>query len=150
MNIMYFLTPKAEVDFITEDVSVRQGLEKLRYHGFTVLPVTDRDGHYVGILTEGDVLWALYNDGEPDLKRLEKVNLRKVIRKDWQAVSAAASIDEILSRAYNQNFVPVVDDRKMFIGIITRKAIIRYLAGVKVELQETETNRPEGEASLQN
>ena len=137
MNVMHFLTPKAEVDFITTDATVRQGLEKMRFHGFSVIPVTDKKGKYVGIVSEGDFLWALYNDGEPDLKRLEKTELKKIIRKDWLAVDAAASIDEILSRAYNQNFVPVVDDRNMFIGIITRKAIIRYLAGVKTEIHDS-------------
>ena len=145
MNVMYFLTPKASVDHITDEVSVRQGLEKLRFHGFSVLPVTDRDGRYVGIITEGDVLWSLYNDGEPDLKRLEKLNVRRIIRKDWKAVNAAATIDEILSRAYNQNFVPVVDDRQMFIGIITRKAIIRYLASIKTDLPAPD---PSGESDL--
>ena len=137
MNVMHFLTPKAEVDYITDDATVRQGLEKMRFHGFSVIPVTDKDGRYIGIVSEGDFLWALYNDGEPDLKRLEKTELKGVIRRDWLAVNAAASIDEILSRAYNQNFVPVVDDRNMFIGIITRKAIIRYLAGVKTEIRES-------------
>ena len=137
MNVMHFLTPKAEVDYITDDATVRQGLEKMRFHGFSVIPVTDKDGRYIGIVSEGDFLWALYNDGEPDLKRLEKSELKGVIRRDWLAVNAAASIDEILSRAYNQNFVPVVDDRNMFIGIITRKAIIRYLAGVKTEIRES-------------
>ena len=136
MNVMHFLTPKAEVEFITEDSSVRQGLEKMRYHGFSVIPVTDRQGRYVGTVTEGDFLWALYNDGAPDLKRLEKAELKKIIHKEWKAVNAAASIDEILSRAYNQNFVPVVDDREMFIGIITRKSIIRYLAGVRTNIPE--------------
>ncbi len=136
MNVMHFLTPKAEVEFITEDSSVRQGLEKMRYHGFSVIPVTDRKGRYVGTVTEGDFLWALYNDGAPDLKRLEKAELKKIIHKEWKAVNAAASIDEILSRAYNQNFVPVVDDREMFIGIITRKSIIRYLAGVRTNIPE--------------
>ena len=136
MNVMHFLTPKAEVEFITEDSSVRQGLEKMRYHGFSVIPVTDRQGRYVGTVTEGDFLWALYNDGAPDLKRLEKAELKKIIHKEWKAVNASASIDEILSRAYNQNFVPVVDDREMFIGIITRKSIIRYLAGVRTNIPE--------------
>ena len=133
---MHFLTPKAEVDYITDEASVRQGLEKMRFHGFSVIPVTDKDGRYIGTVTEGDFLWALYNNGTPDLRRLEKTELKKIIRKDWLAVNAAAAIDEILSRAYNQNFVPVVDDRNMFIGIITRKAIIKYLAGVKTEIAE--------------
>ena len=33
---------------------------------------------------------------------------------------------ELVERASNQNFVPVVDDKDAFIGLITRKAIIRY------------------------
>ena len=78
------------------------------------------------------------SNGEPDLKRLEKLELRTLLRKDYLPVKASASIDEILSRAYNQNFVPVVDDREMFIGIITRKEIIKYLATVKITLPEPE------------
>lgn len=38
-------------------------------------------------------------------------------------------MEDMLNRALNQNFVPVVDDRKMFIGIITRKDIIKYYYG---------------------
>ena len=137
MNIMYFLTPKAQVEHIVLESSIRQGLEKLRVHGYSVIPVVDREGHYAGTVSEGDFLWALYNGGEPDLKRLEHRDLKTLLRRDYLPVKAAATIDEILSRAYNQNFVPVVDDRDMFVGIITRKEIIRYLAGVKVTLPDT-------------
>ena len=136
MNIMYFLTPKAEVDHINLESTIRQGLEKLRVHRYSVIPVVDKNGRYAGTVTEGDFLWTLYNGGEPDLKRLEKMELKTLLRKDYLPVTAAASIDEILSRAYNQNFVPVVDDREMFIGIITRKEIIKYLATVKITLPE--------------
>ncbi len=139
MNIMYFLTPKAQVDHIQLDSSIRQGLEKLRYHGYSVIPVIDKEGHYAGTVSDGDFLWALYNEGEPDLKLLEKKELKTLIRKDYLPVGAGATIDEILSRAYNQNFVPVVDDRDMFIGIITRKEIIKYLATVKITLPDTVT-----------
>ncbi len=104
-----------------------------------MIPVIDKEGHYAGTVSEGDFLWALYNGGEPDLKRLEKLELRTLLRKDYLPVGAGATIDEILSRAYNQNFVPVVDDRDMFIGIITRKEIIKYLATVKITLPDTVT-----------
>ena len=144
MNVLYFLTPKAEVEFIHINSSVRQGLEKMRYHGFSAIPVIDDEGHYKGTVTEGDFLWALYNDNKPDLKKLEKTELRTIIRKQYHPVRASASIDEILNRAYNQNFVPVVDDRDMFIGIIKRKDIIKYLAAVKTDIPElTDDDRQE-------
>ena len=136
MNVLHFLTPKAEVEYININSSVRQGLEKMRYHGFAAIPVIDDEGRYRGTVTEGDFLWALYNDNNPDLKKLEKTELRTILRKKYLPVSASASVDEILNRAYNQNFVPVVDDRDVFIGLIKRKDIIRYLAGIKTELPE--------------
>lgn len=136
MNILRFLTPKVEVEYIDIESTVRQGLEKMKYHGYAAIPVIDSDGKYKGTVTEGDFLWALYNNNSPDLKRLEKTELKSIIRRDYQPVKASASIDEILSRAYYQNFVPVVDDRGVFIGIIKRKDIIKYLAGVKIEISE--------------
>ena len=138
MNILHFIMPKAEVAFLNADSTVRQGLEKMLFHGHSAIPVVDSEGRYEGTVTEGNFLRALYNDREPDLKRLENIELRSIIRRDYKAISANADINEILSNAINQNFVPVVDDRGMFIGIITRKSIIRYLATVKTELGEQE------------
>ena len=37
-------------------------------------------------------------------------------------------MDELVNKITNQNFVPVVDDNNVFIGIITRKDVILYLA----------------------
>ena len=42
-------------------------------------------------------------------------------------------MEELFERITNQNFVPVTDDRGIFIGIITRKDIITYLAAKKKE-----------------
>ena len=136
MNVLHFLTPKAEVEYININSSVRQGLEKMRFHGHAAIPVINDAGVYMGTVTEGDFLWALYNDNNPDLKKLEKTELKTIIHKQYHPVHASASIDEILNRAYNQNFVPVVDDRDMFIGIIKRKDIIKYLAAVKTDIPE--------------
>lgn len=134
MNILHFILPKAEVAVINIESSVRQGLEKMLYHGYSAIPVIDREGRYEGTVTEGNFLRALYNDRNPDLKILESQELKTIIRRDYESVSANADISEILSHAINQNFVPVVDDRNVFIGIITRKSIIRYLATVKTEI----------------
>ena len=134
MNILHFIMPKAEVAYVNAESTVRQGLEKMLFHGYAAIPVIDKDGKYEGTVTEGNFLRALYNDREPDLKRLETMELRSIIRRDYNAISANADINEILSNAINQNFVPVVDDRGVFIGIITRKSIIHYLATVKTEL----------------
>ena len=83
MNIMHFLTPKAQVAYMFKESTVRQGIEKMRYHGFSAIPVIDKEGKYVGTVTEGDFLWALYNNQHPSLKKLENTPLTSIIRRSW-------------------------------------------------------------------
>jgi CBS-domain-containing membrane protein len=47
-------------------------------------------------------------------------------RATYKPVHANSNMEDLLDRAINQNYVPVVDDQGYFIGIITRKAIIKY------------------------
>ncbi len=47
-------------------------------------------------------------------------------RKDYKPVPVTATARELLDMAVDQNFVPVVDDKDSFIGIVTRQRIMRY------------------------
>lgn len=130
MNILFFLTPKSEVAFIYEDYTFRQTLEKMEHHKYSSIPILTRDGKYVGTITEGDLLWTLkdnFQEKTLDFKVLEDMPISTIKRrKDNKPVSVEANIENLISKARNQNFVPVIDDHKTFIGIIKRKEIIEY------------------------
>lgn len=129
MNILFFLKPKATVAYLYDDCTIRQGLEKMHAHGYTAIPVITRDGKYIGTVSEGDYLWyiVLKKAQEQNLKSLEDCYIKDILRnKRDQPVRISETMDNLLMRVMNQNFVPVVDDRGMFIGIITRKDIIKY------------------------
>ncbi len=126
MNAIFLLKAKSTICYIQDDHTVRQGLEKLRAHGFTAIPVIAADGSYAGSVSEGDFLWHLLEKGG-DIYAQEGYLVRDIIRKDWNpAVRVDVSLEELLERVLRQNFVPVVDDRNLFIGIITRQDVIRY------------------------
>lgn len=127
MNILFFLTPKSEVAHIYEDDSIRQALEKMEYHKYSAVPLITRGGSYVGTITEGDLLWGIKNQFNLNLKEAESVSITCIKRRmDYRPVNAKSNMEDLIDRALNQNFVPVVDDRGLFIGIITRKDIISY------------------------
>lgn len=127
MNILFFLTPKSEVAYLYEDYTIRQALEKMEYHRYSSIPIIDKDGKYVGTITEGDLLWTLKNDFSLDLKSIEDVSINRISRrKDNRPVSINANIEDLISKSMNQNFVPVIDDQEIFIGIIKRRDIIEY------------------------
>ena len=55
MNVLFSLTPKSEVAYLYDDYSLRQALEKMEHYRYSAVPVIDRNGCYVGTLTEGDL-----------------------------------------------------------------------------------------------
>ncbi len=127
MNILFYLVPKSEVTYLFEDYTLRQALEKMEYHKYSAVPVISRSGSYIGTLTEGDILWELRRRGIGDLHELEDVRVRALPRKrDNQPVNINCDIEDLVMTSMNQNFVPVIDDNGIFIGIVTRRSIIGY------------------------
>lgn len=132
MNVAFFLRPKFQVSYIYENDSVRAGLEKMKHHGYTSIPVLNEKNEYVGTVSEGDFLWYLVDDNDSlqkvNMKSVEDKKIKDILRKDRNpSVGIMASVEELLTRAMMQNFIPVVDDSGIFIGIVTRKSIIEYL-----------------------
>ena len=141
MNILFFLTPKEEVAHVKEDESLRQAVEKLEHHGYTAIPLLTKGGRYIGTITEGDLLWEMKEKDFPDVHRMEKIRITDVKRhRDNKAVRISESMEDLLEKITNQNFVPVVDDDGIFIGIVTRKDILVYLGN---KLKNIETKRDE-------
>lgn len=131
MNIASFLLPKAEVAYLRDDMTLRQGLEKLRRSGFTAIPVIDAEDRYVGVVSVGDFLWNIlaYNQTLEDitLKNLEHMTVRDFLQSGKvKPACIDTAMENLLECAKNQNFVPVIDDRSVFIGIVTRSDIIKY------------------------
>lgn len=129
MNLLFFLTPKGKVAYIYDDFTLRQTLEKMEYHRYSAVPILTREGKYVGTITEGDLLWAIKNRYSLNFKEAENTPILEIPRRmDNLPVSADTEIEDLIIKALNQNFVPVTDDRGIFIGLITRKDIMRYFA----------------------
>ena len=138
VNIAYFLIPKNRVAYLYDDCTFRQGLEKMRHHGYTAIPVISRDGQYVGTVSEGDFLWRILADGSDgaekpfSMKDMEQLRIRDILRgNNYPSVGITVSMEALLNSAMNQNFIPVVDDLGNFTGIVTRKDIIRYFSEEK-------------------
>ena len=99
MNIMKLIVPKSMTSFLEEDCTLRQGLEKMRYHGYTAIPV-------------------LNSDALPPLR-------------------IDAGMAQIVMDIMERNFAPVVDDRNKFVGIVTRRDVLRYLSDSYFRVNDT-------------
>lgn len=128
MNIAFFLMPKQEIVYLPIYSTMRQALEKMEHHRYTAIPLVNKAGEYVGTLTEGDLLWRMKQMDSFCLRDLEAIPLADVERNvQHEAVSIYSDIEALLNLSMEQNFVPVVDDKGIFIGIVPRKTIITFL-----------------------
>ncbi len=128
MNPFRFLIPKSMVETVGDDVSVRQALEKMRFHRYTALPVLDKDGKYVGTVSDRDFLAYFLGAGSTDYRLAERDSVRSIM--DPQAnrpLAQDASMRDVLEEVKEHNFVPVVDDRGCFVGMILRREVLGYL-----------------------
>ncbi len=127
INILFFLTPKAEVAFLEDNYSIRQVLDKMEYHKYSAIPILNGNGEYEGTLTEGDILWYCLHNDMSGLNHPENLSLKDIpLLHEYTPVNASSNMEDLLSTAMQQNFVPVVDDCDKFIGIIRRSDIIQY------------------------
>ncbi|MGM0651754.1 MAG: CBS domain-containing protein [Bacillota bacterium] len=127
MKVAFFLIPKSEVICLTPKTTMRQALERMEKQSFAAVPLVDDKGCYAGTITEGDLLWKLKNTPGLDLSGMEKITLKDITQHATnKPVCIDARIVDLLSLASSQNFVPVVDDQGIFIGIVRRREIIEY------------------------
>ena len=127
MNILFFLKPKSEVAYVYDHGTLRQVLETMEYHKYASIPMLNKAGEYVGTITEGDLLWGIKKYTDLNLKKAENIFIKDFPRKvDYTPVSIDSDMEDLIRKSMDQNFVPVVDDQKKFIGIVTRKSILEY------------------------
>ena len=127
MNIAFFLTPKNKVVYEKPSSTMRQALERMEYHRYSAVPLVSETGIYVGTLTEGDLLWKIKNTPNLSFNETSRILIEDIPRHICnKAVSINSDIESLISLAKDQNFIPVVDDNNVFIGIIKRSDIITY------------------------
>lgn len=136
MNILFFIITKDKTQFVLSSFSLRQTLEKMESCGYTSLPIINDKGEYVSTITEGDILRFIKKNNNLTLKSSEKVNILDVeVKKVVKSIKIYSNMEDLIDIALDQNFVPVVDDSNIFIGIITRRAIISHFAN-EIKLKE--------------
>lgn len=143
MQLAFFLLPKSEVVYLTENQTLRQAMEKMQHHGLGALTVLNDMGQYLGAITTADFLWYLKDNHALNLSSAEKILIKDIPRRhDNVPVTINTDIRNLLKLAMVENFIPVVDDLGVFIGIVRRREIMEYYQQKK--LAQRDAHAPEG------
>ncbi|MDY6429764.1 MAG: CBS domain-containing protein [Bacilli bacterium] len=125
MKTKDLLIPKTKVDFLYSDVTIGEAIKKMDKHRYQMIPVIERNsGRYVYSVSAGDILREITSSQTSPLEKpLSTISISRLVvpSKNYSDIS---ELGYLIS---NQNFVPIVDDSGVFLGIITRQSIINFL-----------------------
>lgn len=126
MNIFSILVPKQMLTYLNANDTLDNAADFLIASGYTAVPVVDDAGIYVGIVSEGDFLRIVMDEGRHNLSKYKVSDIVKIDPEG--AVLNTVTKNEVYEKILDRNFLSVVDDRRCFIGIITRKSVILELS----------------------
>ncbi len=128
MNILRFLIPKSLVEYVEDGSTVRQAYEKMSYHRYTAIPVLDGEGRYIGTLRNDDLFEYFKKQGTIDFRGAEKSGVMEIVSEGYaKPLLHSADMTDLVEKVKEHNFVPVVDDRGCFIGLILRRDVLNFL-----------------------
>ena len=61
MNLLQLIVPKSKCQYLLTSTTLRQALEKFKYHRYATVPILDSEGRFFGTLSEGDLLELITN-----------------------------------------------------------------------------------------
>ncbi|MDD3307754.1 MAG: CBS domain-containing protein [Acetobacterium sp.] len=127
-NHLFYLLPKNETVFLTNTDSFTQAYNMFVITNYTALPVINKKGQYVGTICEGDLLRVLslsLTHPEIDLDAFEIKDIEFKINLEVARINE--SYEHLVELAVKQNFIPLIDDQGIFIGILRRQELIKEL-----------------------
>ena len=109
---------------IEPEATVSEAISRLVQNNIGSLPVTDQEGHLLGILSERDVLRGIYRQGEA----FKELKIAEVMTSDPQSCNLDHDVEEVMGKMSENRIakVPVLCDDKLC-GIVSVGDVIKVL-----------------------
>ena len=120
---------------IDKDADILTAQEKLTKHSIRHLPVVQEDNLLIGIVTDRDIRSALPSSQLADKDKLQKIasyKIEDIMTKNPVSISPLDTIQDALLLLQKKRFgaLPVVDDHRKLIGIISTRDLLREFIDV--------------------
>lgn len=127
MNIFNILVPKQDITYLNGSDTLDNAVPFLLASGYTAVPVIDETGCLEGVVSEGDFLRIVIERGCEAMKNMTVRDIVHLSVDDY--VLNSTEPDKIIDKILDKNFLSVIDDRNIFIGIITRRSVMLHFKG---------------------
>lgn len=144
-DLAHYLTPMADVAIFIDTHNTDHAMLLLANNGFSRVPVITKDKRYVGTISASDIVryQSEHQISDADFAQLD---ISVMVNTRIPVVLPTATLTELMHKLVDASFLPVVTEEGQFLGIITRKSVLKSINRLLHDFKKTHVILPKDKA----
>ncbi|MGI2327374.1 cyclic-di-AMP-binding protein CbpB [Planococcus sp. YIM B11945] len=117
--------------------SAEHALLVLTKTGYSAVPVLDLKYRFCGLINAQRITESILGMNHIEYERLPEIRVEEIMQTDLPLIQITDRFQRALDLLINQNFLCVVDEDSMFMGILTRRVILKQLKKQIYQIRNT-------------
>lgn len=126
-KILEFMIPSEKVAHVHMNNPLEHAMLVLIKSGYSAIPVVDNDFKLNGLISMTLILDSILGIERIEVERLENKVVEDVMNREIPSIHEDESLLRGLKLSIDYPFLCVVNDEGTFTGILTRRAILKYV-----------------------
>lgn len=119
------VTPFNNIAMVFEDNSIEHSMLILRESNYTQIPVLDYEKKFVGLISLHQIYRKMGENLFTDFDNLRSLKVRDFIDTHYATINENYSLDDVFKLLIDYNFINVVSDDRLYLGMITRSSVLK-------------------------
>lgn len=119
-----YLIPAEQLAIFIDTHHIDHVMLLLLSNGYSRVPVITNEKKYVGTISMSDIVKYQQDEGLAEWE-LGQISIRPAVSDRVETVQVSASLTEVMHKLVDNSFLPVLTSNQDFVGIITRKAVLK-------------------------
>jgi predicted transcriptional regulator len=127
MSIEGFIISSEKVAHVQVGNNAEHALLVLTKTGYSSIPVLDAKYRLKGLLSSRMITESILGLDHIEYERLHELKVDDIMQKDFPAINVNEKFQRALDLLINHAFICVTNDDGMFVGILTRRVVLKQL-----------------------
>lgn len=139
----HYLIPAKDLAIVVDTHNMDHVLLLMTNNGYSRIPVITKDKIYRGTVSISDIMTY---QAEQDLAdwELSQTDVALAVNDKLETILSDASLTEVMHKLVDNPFLPVLDKSSHFLGIITRRSILKAINALLHDFTDDYDIRPKG------
>ena len=92
---------------------------------YSLIPVVNRQNKLTGLISLAMILTQVATLEKIDLSQLHDFQVKEAMETNFPTITLETDIEDVLNELVDHNFLCITNDEKEFVGIVTRKEVLK-------------------------